>query len=185
MGIIKPRPVGYAFKRKPVKLPPKNPTSLQVVLFAIRRRLADGPLGRFIRFAVQRHPYVVGEHGPYCNIHCTANVADAIFNANSGIITVHEYVFFGHGVNLLAGTHDATKIGIDRQRAIPRAGYDITIDRGAWIATNATVIGPCHIGENAIVAAGSVVLNDVPANAFVAGIPARVVKMLDLPLSPG
>lgn len=183
MGLIKARPVGYAFVRKPVKLPKKNPNSLQVIFLAIRRRLADGPLGRFIRFAVQRHPYVVGEHGPDCKIHQTANVADAIFNANSGIITVDEYVFFGHGVNLLAGTHDAKKTGLDRQRAVPRDGYDITIERGAWLASNVTIIGPSRIGENSVIAAGAVVIGDVPANAFVGGIPARVLKMLDLPLS--
>lgn len=179
MGLIKPRPPGYAFKRKPVKLPPHSPNSVQVILNALRRRLMDGAVGRFIRQAVERHPYIVGEYGPVCNIHPTANIANAILNATSGVITVEEYVFFGHGVNLLAGTHDVNRRGLDRQRAIPNKGYDITIKRGAWVATNATIIGPCCIGENAVVASGAVVVGDVPANTIVGGIPARHIKTLD------
>ena len=35
------------------------------------------------------------------------------------------------------------------------------------------------IGENAIVAAGAVVTKDVPANAIVAGVPAKVIKMIE------
>lgn len=185
MNLFKPRPKGALTKRRPVKLPAKNPSSLQFFLLAIRRRLADGPIGRFIRFAIERNPYIVGEHGPDCVIHPTAYVGNAIINATSGIITVHEHVSFGHGVNLLAGTHDVMATGLARQLGIPATGFDITIDRGAWIATNATIIGPCHIGENAVIAAGSVVTHDVPANAFVGGVPARIIKMLDLPLTNG
>ena len=36
-----------------------------------------------------------------------------------------------------------------------------------------------HVGKNAVVAAGAVVLEDVPDNAVVAGMPARVIKMKD------
>lgn len=178
MSLFKPRPKGALSARPPVKLPPKNPNSFQVILLAIRRRLADGPIGRFIRFAVERHPYIVGEHGPDCVIHPTAHVGNAIINGTSGVITLGEYAFLSHGVSLLAGTHDVKKIGAERQTAIPAHGHDITIERGVWIATNATIIGPCHIGENAVVAAGAVVLSDVPANSIVAGIPARVIGII-------
>ena len=47
-----------------------------------------------------------------------------------------------------------------------------------WIGANATVLPGVNIGENAVVAAGSVVTRDVPANAVVAGVPAKVVKTL-------
>lgn len=49
------------------------------------------------------------------------------------------------------------------------------IERGAWIATNATVVGPCVIGEHAVVAAGAVVTHDVAPYEIVAGNPARVI----------
>ena len=101
---------------------------------------------------------------------------NTLFNVSSGTITVGDYVFFGHNVCLLTGTHDADKFDLDRQVSIPLSGRDIVIGRGAWIATNVTVIGPCTIGADAVVAAGSVVVEDVPAGWMVAGVPARAIK---------
>lgn len=182
MGLFNRKLKGALLVRKPVKLPATDPGLPLILALALRRRLADGLVGRFIRFAVERHPHIVGEHGPACFIHPTAHVGNAIINATSGIVRIGEYAFLSSGVSLLAGTHDPMKTGIERQQAIPGAGHDIIIDRGVWIAANTTVVGPCHIGANAVVGAGAVVLDDVPANAFVAGIPARVIKILDLPV---
>jgi acetyltransferase-like isoleucine patch superfamily enzyme len=57
-----------------------------------------------------------------------------------------------------------------------------TIKKGAKIGANATVLPAVVIGENALVGAGSVVVDDVPAGAVVAGNPARVIKHIsDLP----
>ena len=87
--------------------------------------------------------------------------------------------FFGHGVSLLTGTHDPTVIGPERKHAIPREGRDIVVGEGAWIASNATVLGPCRIGAHAVVAAGSLVKDDVPEYTVVAGVPARPIRVLD------
>lgn len=54
----------------------------------------------------------------------------------------------------------------------------VRIHDNVWIGMNAVVLKGVTIGENAIVAAGSVVSRDVPANVVVAGNPARVVKQL-------
>lgn len=40
-------------------------------------------------------------------------------------------------------------------------------------------IGGVTIGENSVIAAGAVVTRDVPANSFVAGIPAKVIRKID------
>ena len=47
------------------------------------------------------------------------------------------------------------------------------------IGANAVVIEGCRIGRDAVVAAGAVVVEDVPAGAVVAGCPARIIKMKD------
>ncbi len=50
-----------------------------------------------------------------------------------------------------------------------------TIEDGAVIYTGATVLGGIRVGRNAVIAAHSVVLVDVPDHACVAGAPARIV----------
>jgi hypothetical protein len=53
------------------------------------------------------------------------------------------------------------------------------VGRNVDFGANVTCIGNIHIGDNAIIAAGSVVVKDVPANAIVAGNPAKVIKYRD------
>ena len=50
------------------------------------------------------------------------------------------------------------------------------VKKGASIGSGATILASVTIGENAIVGAGSVVTKDVPANAVVAGNPAKVLR---------
>jgi serine acetyltransferase len=49
------------------------------------------------------------------------------------------------------------------------------------VGANCVVIGDIKIGDNSIIAAGAIVIKDVPPNCIVAGNPARVVKLLDNP----
>jgi acetyltransferase-like isoleucine patch superfamily enzyme len=114
-------------------------------------------------------------------IHPTAVVNNALFNTGGGTITVGEYAFFGHYVAVLAGGHDMQKFGRERQLAIPRTGHDVVIENGVWLATHVLVIGPCRIGEHAVVAGGSLVRNDVEPYTVVAGRPATVVRRLTPP----
>lgn len=67
---------------------------------------------------------------------------------------------------------------------VPRAVGDweleeTVIEDGASIGAHAVVICPATIGEGALVAAGAVVTEDVPANTVVAGSPARVVREIE------
>ena len=62
------------------------------------------------------------------------------------------------------------------ERRAATTGKPIVIGRNVWIATGAIVLGGVTIGDNAVVAAGSVVTKDAPANCLVAGNPARVLR---------
>ena len=106
---------------------------------------------------------------------------DALLNVTSGTITLHEAAFLGHGVSLLTGTHDVTALGFARQQSVPPSGRDIVIGAGAWLASGVTVLGPCVIGEHAVVAAGTLVTHDVEPFAIVAGLPARPVGRVPRP----
>jgi acetyltransferase-like isoleucine patch superfamily enzyme len=52
----------------------------------------------------------------------------------------------------------------------------IVIGQNAWLGANVTVLAGVTIGDNAIVAAGSIVTKDVPPDAVVAGAPARFIR---------
>lgn len=90
-------------------------------------------------------------------------------------ITIGDDVMIGPNVSLLTSEHPVAP----SQRRACLLGRPITIETGAWIAAGATLIGGVTIGENAVVAAGSVVTRDVPANVLVAGNPARVIRSIE------
>src|SRR5438128_602597 len=92
-----------------------------------------------------------------------ALVANALFNLASGKVTVGQWAFFGHNVCVLTGSHDYRKLGPERQLAVPTNGGDIVIGEGAWVGSNVTLLGPCTIGEHAVIAAGSLVRGEVAA----------------------
>jgi acetyltransferase-like isoleucine patch superfamily enzyme len=119
-------------------------------------------------------------HGDRSRLHIpdTAVVNNALFNMSGGTITLGEYAFFGHDVAVLTGTHDIAKFGRDRQLGFPRSGRDVVIGDGVWLASHVLVLGPVKIGDHAVVAAGSLVREDVEPYTVVAGRPAKVVKKI-------
>ena len=61
----------------------------------------------------------------------------------------------------------------------PASATPVIVEDGVLVGANAVVIEGIHVRKNAVVAAGAVVIEDVPENAVVAGCPARVIKMKD------
>jgi len=103
---------------------------------------------------------------------------DALINTSSGKVIIGDYSFCGHNVFLLTGAHAIEQKNYKRIISIPSKGRDIIIGRGVWLASNVTVCAPCIIGDHAVIGAGAVVSGEVPAGAFMAGVPAKIVKMI-------
>ncbi len=64
------------------------------------------------------------------------------------------------------------------QRRAATIGKRIVIERNVWIAAGAIIVGGVTVGENSVVAAGSVVTKDVLPNTLVGGNPARVIRSI-------
>jgi len=90
-----------------------------------------------------------------------------------GGITLEDHVLIGPKVNLITENHPLDPA--DRRAMLCKP---ILIKRNAWIGAGATILPGVTIGENAVVAAGAVVSKDVPDNAVVGGVPAKVIRSI-------
>ena len=88
-----------------------------------------------------------------------------------GGITIEDDVFIGPHCVLATEYHPEEPT--TRHSLLTKP---IVVKRNAWLGANVTVLAGVTIGENAIVAAGSVVTKDVPDNMVVAGSPAKVIR---------
>src|SRR5580692_9900561 len=91
-----------------------------------------------------------------------------------GGIDIADDVMIGPNVSIITSGHP---IEPSQRRAFVIA-KPIVIERNVWIAAGAIIIGGVTVGENSVVAAGSVVTKDVLPNTFVGGNPARVIRSI-------
>ena len=91
-----------------------------------------------------------------------------------GGITIGDGTQIGQNVVLVTLNHGA----VPEKRHITYP-FPIVIGENVWIGANATILPGVAIGDNAIIAAGAVVTKHVPENAVVAGVPAKVIKMIE------
>lgn len=91
-------------------------------------------------------------------------------------VAIEDEVFVGHGVMFTNDMYPRATT-IDGELAGPAdwSCLPTRVGRRASIGSGATILPNLTIGENAMVAAGAVVTRDVPANAIVAGCPAKVI----------
>lgn len=98
--------------------------------------------------------------------------------------TIGKRLFIDHGVGVVIG--ETAEIGDDvtlyQGVTLGGTGKDTgkrhpTIGSGVMIGAGAKVLGPITIGDNSRVAAGAVVLDNIPANCTAVGVPARVVRV--------
>lgn len=100
----------------------------------------------------------------------SVKIDDGFYIGHFGTIVINSSVVIGRNVNISQG------VTIGRSNRGKNKGVP-TIGDGVYIAPGAKIIGNIHIGNNVAIGANAVVVTDVPDNACVAGVPARVVSM--------
>lgn len=82
-------------------------------------------------------------------------------------VVLHKRIIIGKDCTIGANVTIGGRSGYFK---VPKIGNNV------YIATGAKILGPITIADNVIIGANAVVINDVPANATVAGIPAKIIK---------
>ncbi len=96
--------------------------------------------------------------------------------------TIGRGVFIDHGMGVVIGETAEIGDGCTIYQGVTLGGTSLahgkrhpTLGRNVVIGVNAAVLGAIVLGDNARVGGGSIVVKDVPANATVVGVPARIV----------
>ncbi|GIQ67936.1 2,3,4,5-tetrahydropyridine-2,6-dicarboxylate N-acetyltransferase [Xylanibacillus composti] len=124
--------------------------------------------GAIIRDKVEIGDNAVIMMGAVINIGCNIGEGTMIdMNATlGGRVQVGKMCHIGAGA-VLAGVIE------------PPSAQPVTVEDDVVIGANAVVLEGVRIGKGSVVAAGAVVIEDVPENSVVAGIPAKVIKTVD------
>jgi len=92
---------------------------------------------------------------------------------DQGKITIGDNSLIGHNVVLATINHD---FEADNRKTMHLEAVEL--EKNVWIGASSTILPGVAIGENSVVAAGSIVTKDVPKNTVVAGNPAKIIKHL-------
>jgi len=114
----------------------------------------------------------------YIRENATLKLEGRGFINNGSEINCYSHIEIGEGTIIAqnvticdSDSHTVYENGIEREKTKP-----IKIGRNVWICRNTIILKGVEIGDNCIIAAGSIVTTNIPANSMAAGIPAKVLK---------
>lgn len=160
-----------------------------ILYFFIGKHLPSSyfPLGKFFnwfRILTLKHHIVIGRKtliqsgfrfgtkgkitiGKECRINENVYIQSAV---------IGNYVLIAPNVAILASSHDFANKTIPMLYQGDTAINPVIIEDDVWIGRNAIILPGVRIGKGAIVGAGAVVTKNVPQEAIVGGVPARLLK---------
>lgn len=92
------------------------------------------------------------------------------------LVIIEDNVSIAPNVTIIS--HDSSYSSIDPRNPVRRE--NVVIKRNAFIGAGSTILPGVTIGEFSIVGAGSVVVDDIPPWSVAVGVPARVIKIIDV-----
>lgn len=94
---------------------------------------------------------------------------------DQGGIEIGNNVLIGQQVVVATLNHD-----LNPQKRANMTAASVKIGNNVWIGAHATILAGVNVGDGAVVAAGAVVTNDVPENTVVGGVPAKIIKYIEV-----
>ena len=115
-----------------------------------------------------------------CDFGNRVTFGKGVFINHSAILSASGGIVFEEGVMAAPGLRIATINHDMYDRHFTYTYGKVVIKKNAWLGLNVTICPGVTIGKYAVVAAGAVVTKDVPDYAVVGGVPAKVIKILDM-----
>lgn len=131
-------------------------------------------------FGIEHDVWITRTHGLGGTISIGNNVtlAKHAFIDYSGEVVIKDRVKIAACVKIVSHYRDLDAYNEGKDINIP---IRLVIEDNAFIGVNAIILPPCkYIGKNARIGAGAVVVKDIPDNAVAVGVPAKIVKYLDI-----
>lgn len=142
-----------------------EPEEIRILMSKLTGKPVDDSFGMFPPFYTDCGKNITIGKNVFINSGCRFQ--------DQGGISLGDGTLIGHNVVLATLNHELAPE--KRSTTIPAP---IRIGKNVWIGANTTVLSGVAIGDNAVIAAGAVVTKDVPENAVVGGIPAKIIKMI-------
>lgn len=140
-------------------------------LKAVMLRWSGARVGRNVRVVSSARFYLTG----------TLSIGDdtwigheALVVGGAADVTIGPGCDIGPRVVIATGSHEP--FSVSGKAAGAGRSEPVEIQDGVWVGASATILGGVTVGATSLVAAGSLVREDVPARAVVAGVPAKLVR---------
>lgn len=160
----KMREASYATKELLVKMNhSSSPAEIRELLSQITGNQIDESVAVFTPLYINYGKHTRIGKNVFINFNCTF--------LDLGGITIEDNVLIGPNVSILSEGHPVSPENRHSLQVV-----SVHIKKNAWIGAGVTILQGVTIGENAVVAAGAVVSEDVPDNTVAGGIPAKVIR---------
>ena len=137
------------------------------------RELLSELFGYEVPLSLRVFPPFYTDYGKNINIGEEVFINACCHFQDHGGVTIGDGCQIGHNVVFATLNHELEPEKRKTTRPAP-----IVLGKNVWIGSNATILQGVTIGDNAVVAAGTVVTKDVPPNTVVGGVPAKFLKII-------
>lgn len=105
------------------------------------------------------------------------SINNNLFICSANYIEIGDHTLIGERVSIL--DHEAHGVELRDRKKLGDVGK-VLIGKNVWIGNNVTILKNSDIGDNSVVAAGAIVSGKFPSNVIIGGIPAKVIREINL-----
>jgi maltose O-acetyltransferase len=100
---------------------------------------------------------------------------ETLIEGGDALVKIGKNIDIAPRCTIITGTHE---IGDSTHRAGRGKSERIIIGDGTWVGANSTILGGVCIGQGCVIAAGSLIHENIDDNRLVAGVPAKTIRKL-------